>query len=63
MTRPFNPLFILEAIPQLLPYLFVTFYITLGTVLGGSILGGVIARAKLSNNKLFKSIAQTYIYI
>ena len=60
MNRPFDPGFILEVIPQLLPYLGVTFLIMISTVFGGGILGFFLARAKIRRKKWSKAIADAY---
>jgi L-cystine transport system permease protein len=61
--RPFNPQFILDVIPNLLPFLWVTLSVVLGTVFFGSLLGFVLARAKLSQKPLYCWLADGYIYI
>ena len=63
MTKPFDSLFILEVIPELLPYLGATFFIVIGTVVFGSIIGIVLARAKIKGGRIGRAIAETYIYI
>lgn len=61
--RPFNPQFILDVIPNLLPFLWVTLAVLLGTVFFGSLLGFVLARAKLSQKPLYRWLANGYTYI
>ena len=51
MDRPFYPSKIISVIPQLLPYLSVTFEIMLGTIVAGLVLGFLLARARLSSKK------------
>lgn len=63
MNRPFDPKFILEVVPQLLPYLGATFYIVIGAIIGGSILGALIAIGKMSRCKIIRIGADIYIYI
>ena len=58
--RPFDPLFILEVLPALLPYLSITLMMMLGTVILGGILGFLLARAKLSQKRVFRLIANGY---
>ncbi|MDQ0194937.1 amino acid ABC transporter permease [Paenibacillus wynnii] len=59
--RPFDPSFILEVFPQLLPYLSVTLYMLLGTVIFGSLLGFILARAKVRRRRVPKLLADIYI--
>ncbi len=61
--RPFKPIFILEVIPVLLPYLLVTISIMIGTVLFGGILGLILAKAKVQKRRIPKRLADTYIGI
>lgn len=61
--RPFNPQFILDVIPNLLPFLWVTLAVVVGTVFFGSIFGFVLARAKLSQKGYYRWLADGYIYI
>ena len=58
--RPFEPGFILEVLPKLLPYLSVTFLMMAGTVILGSLLGFLLARAKMSLHKIPRLIANGY---
>lgn len=48
MDRPFYPAKIIAVLPELLPYLAVTFGILLGTVIVGLALGFLLAKARLS---------------
>ncbi|HEY5583771.1 MAG TPA: amino acid ABC transporter permease [Ruminiclostridium sp.] len=59
--RPFNPWFILEVISDLLPYLPVTIFMILGSVFFGSLLGFVLARAKVMGRRIPKLLADCYI--
>lgn len=59
--RPFDPSFIWEVIPKLLPYLSVTLYMLFGTVFFGSLLGLVLARAKVRRRRIPKLLADIYI--
>jgi L-cystine transport system permease protein len=61
--RPFNPQFILDVIPNLLPFLWVTLAVVLGTVFFGSLLGFVLARAKLGQKPRYRWLADGYTYI
>ncbi|MDF2873545.1 MAG: amino acid transporter permease [Sporomusa sp.] len=61
--RPFNPQFILDVIPNLLPFLWVTLAVVLGTVFFGSLLGFVLSWAKLSQKARYRWLADGYIYI
>ncbi|MBO4507458.1 MAG: amino acid ABC transporter permease [Spirochaetaceae bacterium] len=57
MDRPFYPEKIFEFIPELLPYLLVTFEILIGTVIVGLVLGFFLARAMLSKHKWKRNVA------
>ena len=48
MDRPFYPAKIIEFIPTLLPYLFVTLELLFGTMIVGRVLGCFLAKARLS---------------
>ena len=61
--RPFHPLFIFEVLPQLVPYLLVTAGIVIGTVFFGSLLGLVLAAAKIRRGKIGTALANIYIYV
>lgn len=61
--RPFKPSFILEVIPLLLPFLGVTIAVTLSSVAFGSLLGLVLARAKVRGNRFTKLLADGYTWI
>ncbi|SCP98173.1 amino acid ABC transporter permease [Anaerobium acetethylicum] len=63
MTRPFEPSFIIEVIPQLLPFLGTTLAIVTGTVLFGSMFGFILARAKIRGRKISKLLADLYTAI
>lgn len=62
-TRPFSPEVIFTSIPKLLPYLAVTLMAGLTSVALGSLLGFLLAWAKLSGNRVLKLIADGYTYI
>jgi L-cystine transport system permease protein len=57
MDRPFYPEKIISIIPELLPYLGVTFEIMLGTIITGLFLGFFLARGRLSKKKVPRKIA------
>ena len=61
--RPFQPSFILEALANLIPYLGVTLAILLATVLIGSLLGAVLASAKIKKKRGFKQLAEVYTLV
>lgn len=61
--RPFKPSFILEVIPLLLPFLSVTLSVALASVFFGSLLGLVLARAKVRRRPFSKFIADGYTWI
>lgn len=59
--RPFKPEFILEVISDLLPFLPVTLFIVIGSVFFGSLLGLILAKAKISGRRIPKFLADAYI--
>lgn len=61
--RPFHPAYILEVLPQLLPYLWVTAAITAETVLFGGLAGLFLAAAQLQKKAIFRLLAKLYLYI
>ena len=61
--RPFNPQFMIDVIPNLLPFLWVTLAVVLGTVFFGSLLGFVLAWTKLSQKPRYRWLADGYTYI
>lgn len=58
--RPFDPLFIIEVIPDLLPYLWVTLAVVAGSVVLGTLFGFVLAAAKLSRRRLYRLLGDGY---
>ena len=62
-TRPFSPDIIFTSIPALLPYLTVTLVVGMTSILTGSILGMLLAWAKLSGHKVIRALADGYTYI
>jgi len=62
MDRPFYPEFIIKILPRLLSYLPVTLALMAGTVLAGSCIGFILARASMGR-PLASSIARVYIMI
>ena len=63
MVRPFKPLFILEAIREIIPFLGATFFVVILTVIFGSLIGILLANILIKGNSIKKVIAQSYIYI
>lgn len=61
--RPFHPLFIIEVIPELIPYLPVTLGMVIGTVLFGGMWGFVLALAKVKRRPVTKALADIYTYV
>lgn len=59
--RPFDPWFIVEVISDLLPFLPVTLFMVLGSVFFGSLLGFILARAKVMRRRIPKLLAESYI--
>lgn len=62
-TRPFSPDIIFTSILALLPYLTVTLVVGVTSILTGSILGMLLAWAKLSGHKVIRALADGYTYI
>lgn len=60
LEKYFDMSYIWAALPDLLPYLWVTLYIVAFSVIGGSLFGFVLAAAKLSNNQLLRALANAY---
>ncbi len=61
--RPFHPAFIFTALVKILPYIGVTLLTMLGTVVFGSLLGIVLAKAKIKRRFVSKALAEIYIYV
>lgn len=61
-NRPFSSEVIFSSIPALLPYLLVTLEVGLISILTGSILGMLLAWAKLSSHKVLRCAADGYTY-
>lgn len=61
--RPFHPSYIWTAFLDLVPYLWVTLAMMLGTVFFGGILGLLLARAKIKRGRISKVLADIYIYV
>lgn len=63
MEKYFDVSYIWSALPDLLPYLWVTLYIAAFSVIGGTLFGLVLAAAKLSTNKFLRALANGYTTI
>ncbi|MDU4960312.1 MAG: amino acid ABC transporter permease [Sporomusaceae bacterium] len=61
--RPFEPLYILEVIPDILPYLWVTLTVVAASVAMGTLLGFALAAAKLSRRRLWRLLGNSYTYV
>lgn len=61
--RPFDPLFILEVVPDLLPYLWVTLVVVISSVVLGTLLGFVLTIAKLSRHKFYRILGDGYTFV
>jgi L-cystine transport system permease protein len=59
--RPFKPKFILDVMPDLLPFLSVTLSVIVITVIFGSLLGLILARARIRKGKVAGILATGYI--
>ncbi|AWE06266.1 amino acid ABC transporter permease [Lysinibacillus sp. 2017] len=63
MEKYFDLSYIWSALPALLPFLWVTLYIVAFSVMGGTLLGILLAAAKLSSNKILQFLANGYTTI
>lgn len=61
--RPFHPSYILTALGQIFPYLWVTLAIMVSTVFFGSLVGLILARAKVRRRMVSRALANVYIYV
>lgn len=61
--RPFHPEFILTALGQICPYIWVTLATMAGTVFFGSLVGILLARANIRRGRLSRMLAAVYIYV
>lgn len=61
--RPFHAEYIWTALLNLIPYLWVTLAMMVGTVVFGGLLGLLLARAKIRRGKIARALAEIYIYI
>lgn len=61
--RPFHPSYILEVLPQIIPYLWVTAGMVAGTVFFGSLTGMLLAAAKIRRGRISRYLANFYIYL
>lgn len=62
-TRIFEPSQIIQVIPDLLAYLDVTLTVAVASIILGALLGMVLAWAKLGQRRIFRYLANGYIYI
>ncbi|KGR80196.1 amino acid ABC transporter permease [Ureibacillus manganicus] len=63
MEKYFDINYLWTALPQLLPYLWITLFVAALAVIFGSLLGLIIAVFKLSKNKFLSFLANSYITI
>lgn len=63
MGRPFNPGYILEVLPRLLAFLPVTLGVAAATAVLGTLLGFVLAKAKLGSSALARGLADAYTWV
>lgn len=61
--RPFHPTYIFTALQQIVPYIWVTLAIMVGTVFFGGLIGLVLARAKIRRRLVSRMLAEIYIYV
>ena len=62
-TRAFDASVIVSALPQLLEFLDITLLVGLSSIVLGSLVGAVLAWARLSPIKVLGYVAQLYIYL
>lgn len=62
-TRVFDPSVIISVMPDLLPYLSVTLLVAVSSIILGSLLGMVLAWAKLGPYRVLRWMAHGYTYI
>lgn len=58
--RPFDPLFIIEVVPELLSYLWVTLAVVVSSVVLGTLFGFVLTALKLSNRRIYRVLSDGY---
>ncbi|HPE88641.1 MAG TPA: amino acid ABC transporter permease [Spirochaetia bacterium] len=63
MDRPFNPGYIIEVLPRLLAFLPVTLGVAAATALLGTLLGFVLAKAKLGRSAVARGLADAYTWV
>ena len=63
MDRPFYPGFIISVFPLLLKYLPVTLFVVAATVIAGSCLGLLLARARMGRSRTGRALAGAYITV
>ncbi len=63
MDRPFNPGYIIEVLPRLLAFLPVTLGVAAATALLGTLLGFVLAKAKLGRSRVARGLADAYTWV
>jgi len=63
MEKYFDINYLWTALPQLLPYLWITLFVAALAVIFGSLLGLIIAVFKLSKNKILRFLANSYITV
>lgn len=61
--RPFDPNMIWASLPTLLPYLGITLFVGLTSIIAGSFFGMTLAWAKMSRYGVLRWLAQGYTYI
>jgi len=63
VDRPFNPGYIIEVLPRLLAFLPVTLGVAAATALLGTLLGFVLAKAKLGRSRVARGLADAYTWV
>jgi len=63
VDRPFNPGYIIEVLPRLLAFLPVTLGVAAATALLGTLLGFVLAKAKLGRSAVARGLADAYTWV
>lgn len=58
--RPFDPLCIINVMPAILPYVWVTLAVAAGSVVSGTLFGFILAAAKLSKHRCLRLLGDGY---
>lgn len=62
-TRPFDPSVIFSVMPDIIPYIGVTLFVAITSIILGSLLGMILVEAKMSKAAVLRWLAHGYTYI